>query len=175
MPAGLTGSFQILSIDTAQKRIGLALVGRRRLARRRLRPRRQDAIAPGTIMTGKVERHEKFGVFVFLSPGRTGLIPNAETGVDRDADMRKAFPVGSEVEVAVLEVDPAGKRIRLSKKAVAELRERAELSDTGQPPTPHPRRRWDPSPISFATLSAGADAQRLAVNRAPCRPVTRYR
>ncbi len=83
----------------------------------------------GTILTGKVERHEKFGVFVFLSPGRTGLIPNAETGVDRDADMRKAFPVGSEVEVAVLEVDPAGKRIRLSKKAVAELREQAELRE----------------------------------------------
>ena len=68
-------------------------------------------------------------MFVFLSPGRTGLIPNAETGVDRDADMRKAFPVGSEVEVAVLEVDPAGKRIRLSKKAVAEMREQAELRD----------------------------------------------
>ena len=59
-------------------------------------------------------------MFVFLSPGRTGLMPFAETGVDRDADMLKAFPIGSEVEVVVLEVDPAGRRIRLSKKAVAE-------------------------------------------------------
>jgi hypothetical protein len=31
-----------------------------------------------------VERHEKFGVFVFLSPGRTGLMPLSETGLDRD-------------------------------------------------------------------------------------------
>jgi len=84
---------------------------------------------PGAIVTGKVERHEKFGVFVFLSPGRTGLMPFAETGVDRDMDMRKAFPIGSEVEVVVLEVDPAGRRIRLSKKAVAEQREQAELRD----------------------------------------------
>jgi len=126
--AGFSGAFEILSIDTVQKRIGLALVeeGTTRAA---TKSAPQDGIAPGTIMTGKIERHEKFGVFVFLSPGRTGLMPNAETGIDRDADMKKAFPVGSEVEVAVLEVDPAGKRIRLSKKAVAEMREQAELRE----------------------------------------------
>jgi small subunit ribosomal protein S1 len=80
-------------------------------------------------VTGKVERHEKFGVFVFLSPGRTGLMPFAETGLDRDVDMMKAFPIGSDVEVAVLEVDPTGRRIRLSRKSVAEQRELAELRD----------------------------------------------
>jgi small subunit ribosomal protein S1 len=123
---GLTGAFEILSLDTAQKRIGLALVdeGSSRAAGA-VSP--QGAIVPGAIVTGKVERHEKFGVFVFLSPGRTGLMPFAETGVDRDMDMLKAFPIGSEVEVVVLEVDPAGRRIRLSRKAVAEQRERAEL------------------------------------------------
>ena len=68
-------------------------------------------------------------MFVFLSPGRTGLIPLAETGVDRDGDMLKAFPIGSEVEVVVLEVDPASRRIRLSRKAVAEQREQAELRE----------------------------------------------
>ena len=93
---GSTGAFEILSVDIAQKRIGIALVdeGSARAASA------QGTIAPGTIVTGKVERHEKFGVFVFLSPGRTGLLPFAETGVDRDADMLKAFPIGSEVEVA---------------------------------------------------------------------------
>jgi small subunit ribosomal protein S1 len=122
---GSIGAFEILSVDTAQKRIGIALVdeGSARAASA------QGTIAPGTIVTGKVERHEKFGVFVFLSPGRTGLLPFAETGVDRDADMLKAFPIGSDVEVAVLEVDPTGRRIRLSRRAVAEERERAELRD----------------------------------------------
>ena len=131
---GSTGAFEILSIDTAQKRIGVALVdeGSSRAASA------QGALAPGTIVTGKVERHEKFGVFVFLSPGRTGLLPFAETGVDRDADMLKAFPIGSEVEVAVLEVDPTGRRIRLSRKAVAEERERAELREYAARPDSAP-------------------------------------
>lgn len=128
--AGFTGEFEILSIDSAQKRIGLALVdaGSSRATATTTAPQ-QEAIARGAIITGKVERHEKFGVFVFLAPGRTGLMPNAETGLDRDADMKKAFPVGSDVEVAILDFEAGGKRIRVSKKAVAELRERAELRD----------------------------------------------
>jgi small subunit ribosomal protein S1 len=131
---GSIGAFEILSVDPAQKRIGIALVdeGSARAASA------QGTIAPGTIVTGKVERHEKFGVFVFLSPGRTGLLPFAETGVDRDADMLKAFPIGSEVEVAVLEVDPTGRRIRLSRKAVAEQRERAELREYAARPDSAP-------------------------------------
>jgi small subunit ribosomal protein S1 len=76
-----------------------------------------------------VERHERFGVFVFVSPGKTGLMPLAETGLDRDADPRKAFPVGSTVEVAVLEADASGRRIRLSRKAVAQQREQAEVRE----------------------------------------------
>ncbi len=125
---GTSGAFEILSIDLEQKRIGVALVqdGSTRAAEV-VAPR--DTLAPGTIVTGKVERHEKFGVFVFLSPGRTGLLPSAETGLDRDADLRKLLPVGSEIEVVVLDVDSSGRRIRLSKKAVAEQRERAELRE----------------------------------------------
>ena len=144
VPVGLTGAFEILSIDTAQKRIGIALIDEgsasrlRRFSGRLKAAAVQDAIVPGAIVTGKVERHEKFGVFVFLSPGRTGLMPFAETGVDRDTDMLKAFPIGSEVEVVVLEVDSAGRRIRLSKKAVAEQREQAELREYAARPDAAP-------------------------------------
>jgi len=128
VPVGLTGAFEVLSVDLAQKRIGVALVedGTSRAASPTAA---QGGIVPGAIVTGKVERHESFGVFVFLAPGRTGLMPFAETGLDRDADMLKAFPIGSDVEVAVLEVDPAGRRIRVSKKAVAQQREQAELRE----------------------------------------------
>ena len=77
-------------------------------------------------------------MFVFLSPGRTGLMPFSETGVDRDQDMLKAFPIGSEVEVVVLEVDPSSRRIRLSKKAVAEQREQAELREYAARPDAAP-------------------------------------
>ena len=134
---GVTGAFEILSIDTAQKRIGIALVdeGASRAAGATSPP---GALVTDAIVTGKVERHESFGVFVFLSPGRTGLMPLAETGLDRDMDIRKAFPIGSEVEVVVLEIDPSGRRIRLSKKAVAEQREQAELREYAERPDAAP-------------------------------------
>ncbi len=142
VPVGTTGPFEILSIDLSQKRIGVALVqeGTSRAAaatspQGTLIP---GALVPGAIVIGKVERHEPFGVFVFLSPGRTGLIPSAETGVDRGGDLRKAFPVGSDVEVVVQEVDSAGRRIPLSKKAVAEQREQAELRDYAARPDAKP-------------------------------------
>jgi small subunit ribosomal protein S1 len=137
VPAGTTAAFEILSVDVAQKRIGLALVeeGSSRAAGATAP---QGALAPGTIVTGKVERHERFGVFVFLSPGRTGLLPSAETGLDRDADVAKAFPIGSEIEVAVLEADASGRRIRLSRKAVAQQREQAELRDYAARPDAAP-------------------------------------
>ena len=139
VPVGTTAAFEILSIDLAQKRIGVALVeeGSSRAAGATAS---QDALAgvAGTIVTGKVERHERFGVFVFLSPGRTGLMPFSETGLDRDADLAKAFPIGSEVEVAVLEADASGRRIRLSRKAVAQQREQAELREYAARPDAAP-------------------------------------
>ena len=137
VPAGTIAAFEILTIDIAQKRIGIAMVEEGSSRAAEATPS-QDAIVPGAIVTGKVERHEKFGVFVFLSPGRTGLMPNAETGLDRDADLVRAFPIGSEIDVAVLEVDPATRRIRLSKKAVAQQREQAELREYAARPDAEP-------------------------------------
>ncbi len=125
---GTTAAFEILSIDLEKKRIGLALVeeGRRGLPDA---PPAQSELVPGARLTGKVERHEKFGVFVFLAPGRTGLIPLSETGIAREADVTKAFPIGADVEVVVLEVDPSGRRIRLSRKAVLDAREAEEVRE----------------------------------------------
>jgi small subunit ribosomal protein S1 len=145
---GVTGAFEILSIDIPQKRIGIALVDEGSSRAAGAAPSK-GAIVPGAIVTGRVERHEKFGVFVFLSPGRTGLMPFAETGVDRDTDMLRAFPIGSELEVVVLEVDPSGRRIRVSKKAVAEQREQAEL------------REYAARPDSAPTASLGSLADNL--------------
>jgi small subunit ribosomal protein S1 len=131
VPVGATGRFEILSLDLEKKRIGLALVpeGSSRAAGVSPAAAASSAIAPGARIKGKVERHERFGVFVFLAPGRTGLMPLAETGLAWGADVTKAFPVGSEVEVVVLEVDPSGRRIRVSKKAVEQAAEAQELRD----------------------------------------------
>jgi len=136
--AEMTGAFEILSIDLEKKRIGVALVSEGSARAGGTAPSLPEIVA-GARLTGKVERHEKFGVFVFLAPGRTGLIPLSETGVAKEADVSKAFPVGADVEVVVLDVDdPPGRRIRLSAKAVLdaheaeEVREYSEREDVAQ-------------------------------------------
>jgi small subunit ribosomal protein S1 len=126
--AGMTGAFEILSLDLEKKRIGVALV-MEGVAEAGGTAARQREIAPGARLIGKVEKHEKFGVFVFLASGRTGLIPMTETGLEKEADVVKAFPIGADVEVEVLEVDADGRRIRLSRKAVLDGQGRDELRD----------------------------------------------
>jgi small subunit ribosomal protein S1 len=128
MTPGTTGAFEILSIDLEKKRMGVALVPEGSARAGGAAPAQPD-IVPGARLTGKVERHEKFGVFVFLAPGRTGLIPLSETGVARETDVSRVFPVGADVEVVVLEVDPAGRRIRLSVKAVLDAHEAEEVRE----------------------------------------------
>jgi small subunit ribosomal protein S1 len=127
VPPGTLGSFEILSVEVDRKRIGVAMLeaGSSRAAEARPKPE----IAAGARVKGKVERLEKFGVFVYLAPGRTGLVPLSETGVEKEADLRKAFPVGGEVEVAVIEVDSATRRIRLSRRAVLEAEEKSEAKE----------------------------------------------
>jgi small subunit ribosomal protein S1 len=125
VPPGTEGTFEILSVEPDKKRIGVALVPEGSVRARA----GEDTIVAGARLAGKVERHERYGVFVFLAPGRTGLIPMAETGLAREADLGKAFPVGADVEVLVLEVEPGGRRIRLSRKAVLEAGEREDLRE----------------------------------------------
>jgi small subunit ribosomal protein S1 len=127
----MTATFEILSIDVDKKRIGVALLPEGS-ARAGGGAPSQSEIVPGARLTGKVERHVKFGVFVFLAPGRTGLIPLAETGVAKEADIARAFPIGAEVDVVVLEVEPSGRRIRLSAKAVHDALEAAEVREYGE-------------------------------------------
>jgi small subunit ribosomal protein S1 len=150
---GMTGTFEILSIDLDQKRIGVALV-QEGLATAERAPGVRPGIVPGARLTGKIERYEKFGVFVFLAPGRTGLIPLSETGVAKESDVQRTFPVGADVEVIVLEVDPSGRRIRLSAKAVLEAREAEEVREWAE--------RKAPSAEGFGTL---ADKLRSALRK----------
>ena len=66
---------------------------------------------------------------VDIGPGVTGLVPLSETGVGPEQDLRKAFPVGSDVNVIVVESDPARRKVRLSVKAVAAAEEAAEVRE----------------------------------------------
>jgi small subunit ribosomal protein S1 len=116
---------KVLRVDEATQKIALGL--------KQLQDDPWVAVAAnyavGQVRTGRISRVAEFGVFIELEPGVEGLMPAAETGLDRGADLRKAFPIGSDVEVAILDIDAAGRRIRVSKKGVADIREQAEVRE----------------------------------------------
>lgn len=88
-----------------------------------------DTYRTGQVRTGRITRVAAFGAFVELEPGVEGLIPSSEAGRARDAEMKKAFPVGTNVDVVVVDVDAAARRIRLSVQAVEQARETHEVRD----------------------------------------------
>ena len=56
--------------------------------------------------------------------------------LEKERDIQRTFPIGADVEVVVLEVDSAGRRIRLSAKAVMEEREAEEVREWAERETP---------------------------------------
>ncbi|NUP04597.1 MAG: S1 RNA-binding domain-containing protein [Polyangiaceae bacterium] len=131
-------------------------------------------LVEGAHVRGTVTGVERYGVFVQLqgTQGRhgRGLVPTAETNTPRGADLRKQFPVGSEVEAKILAIAEDGK-IRLSFKALTEDAERSEFEAYQQgrtesttelipPPTDKPPKPGDkpakpkpkPEPRSLGTL-----------------------
>lgn len=114
-------------VDLARQRIGLVTP---EVAEKRAAP--AFRVEPGQVLTGKVAKVERFGVFVELGPKATGLVPNAEMDTPRGADHAKMFPVGTEIEVKVLEVDPKRNRIRLSRRALKADEEQAAMREYRQ-------------------------------------------
>ena len=72
----------------------------------------------GEVLTGKVRKVERFGVLLELPDGNVGLVPNVEMGTSRGTDHFRMFPVNTEIQVKVLEIDLKNRRIRLSRKAL---------------------------------------------------------
>ena len=88
-----------------------------------------DSYGAGQLRRGRITRVADFGAFVELEPGIEGLVPLSESGVARDGDVKKAFPIGNTIDVVILEVDTAARRIRLSVTAVQKMREADEVRE----------------------------------------------
>jgi S1 RNA binding domain protein len=70
----------------------------------------------GSIITGKVTGITKFGAFVTLAPGKSGLVHISEIANSYVNDIREHLTEGQEVTVKVIGLDDSG-RINLSIKA----------------------------------------------------------
>ena len=84
--------------------------------------------SPGQELVGTVSRVERYGVFLELETGQSALIHASETGLAQGTDLKRHFPLGQKERVMVLEPDPKG-RMRVSKKALAQVAEEAALAN----------------------------------------------
>ncbi|MCC6420598.1 MAG: S1 RNA-binding domain-containing protein [Gemmataceae bacterium] len=108
----------------------------------------EETYHPGTVVPGKVTRTMDFGAFVELEPGVEGLIHISELAPQRVWRVTDVVKPGQEVQVAVLSVDKASRRISLSLKAAQpkepeQTEEETEEAVEEAPPKP-PRPRITP-------------------------------
>jgi small subunit ribosomal protein S1 len=143
--AGQTVTVKVLRVDGATQKISLGL-----------KQLLDDpwatvptAFLAGQVYRGRVSRVAQFGVFVELAGGVDGLIPVSETGLAQDADLKRTYPVGTNVDVVILEVDAPGRRIRLSTRAVGSAREADDVREYAE--------RQDAAP----SVSVGSLADKL--------------
>jgi small subunit ribosomal protein S1 len=134
---------KVLRVDEDKQKISLGL---KQLQEDPWASAGQD-LAVGQVSTGRVSRVAEFGAFVELVPGIEGLVPLSETGLARYTDLKKAFPVGVDVEVVILELDTAARKIRLSVKAVGQAKEVDEVRE-------YQERKDAKAPEGFGSLAS---------------------
>jgi small subunit ribosomal protein S1 len=141
---GQTVKVVVLKIDRERRKVGLGL--------KQLTASPWDNITEkyhtGDVVAGKVSRLMDFGAFVELEPAIEGLIHISELATQRVFRVGDIVKAGQEVQVKVLSVDPAQRRISLSLKAAqAKVPEpEPEEEAEAEPPTPvkPPRPRTTP-------------------------------
>lgn len=74
----------------------------------------------GKIVEGQVEGITKFGAFISLGNGKTGLVHISEVAVSYVNDIRDFLKEGQTVRVKILSMDKSGKIALSIKKAVME-------------------------------------------------------
>ncbi|HEX2799091.1 MAG TPA: S1 RNA-binding domain-containing protein [Thermoanaerobaculia bacterium] len=120
---GQTVQGWVKEVDPKQRRLSLSL---REVATSNPWEGIHERHPEGSVASGEVESVALFGVFVRLEPGLTGLIPNSESGVP-PGTVSRHFAPGQKVEVKVIGVDTAKKRISLSASGAKAEADRGEL------------------------------------------------
>ena len=110
----------VLSIDRQNRKISLSM-------QPKIEPVKIILPSVGEILDGTVEKVMPSGILVKINNGATGLIPNTEMGTPSGTDHKRMFPPGTEMQVAVIDVDAANNRVRLSRKNVLEKAAQDEL------------------------------------------------
>ena len=100
-------------------------------------------LAVGAIVEGKVTGITKFGAFVALEGGKTGMVHISEIAHAYVSDISEYLTIGQEVKVKVIAIDPAGK-INLSIKKTTQEPARAPRQE-GKSDRPRQQERSTPA------------------------------
>src|SRR5438876_4047139 len=113
----------ILNVDQDRKRVALGL---KQMASDPWEGDIPGRYHPGEVKKGKVTKLTNFGVFVELEPGLEGLLHISELADQKVESPEEIVKVGDEIEVKVLRVDAADRKIGLSRKRLTWTKEEAE-------------------------------------------------
>jgi small subunit ribosomal protein S1 len=125
----------VLNVDQERKRIALGL---KQMASDPWEGDIPGRYHPGQVVKGKVTKLTNFGVFIELEPGLEGLLHISELADEKVESPEEVVKVGDELEVKVLRVDPADRKIGLSRKR---LHEEGIPEEVPTEPPPEPSKR----------------------------------
>jgi small subunit ribosomal protein S1 len=119
----------ILNVDQERKRVALGL---KQMAADPWEGDIPGRYKPGQVVKGKVTKLTNFGVFVELEPGLEGLLHISELADHKVESPEEVVKVGDEIEVKVLRVDVAERKVGLSRKQIGQPEEEAGEEGTGE-------------------------------------------
>jgi small subunit ribosomal protein S1 len=124
---------QILSVDEDRRRIALGL---KQLSEDPWETRIPQKYAPGSTVSGKVTKITNFGVFVQLEDDLEGLLHVSELADHKVEHPESLVNVGQDLEVRVLRVDTAERKIGLSRKTEVKEAEAPVATEGGATAAP---------------------------------------
>jgi len=142
----------VLNVDQERKRVALGL--------KQMNDDPWEGDIPGRfkvgeIMKGKVTKLTNFGVFVELEPGLEGLLHISELADHKVESPEAVVKVGDEIEVKVLRVDAADRKIGLSRKRLDRGEADGDEEGEGTPDVPAGPSPKPPRELRGGTGSGG--------------------
>jgi len=123
----------VLNVDQDKMRVALGLKQMTEDPWIRAIPERYQ---PGMVVRGKVTKITNFGVFIELEPDLEGLLHVSELADHKVENPQDEVKIGDEIDVKILRVDTAERKIGLSKKRA----DWAAAQVPGEPPPEKPKR-----------------------------------
>ncbi|MET0961033.1 MAG: 30S ribosomal protein S1 [Psychrobacillus psychrotolerans] len=93
----------------------------------------EEKVAKGATLTGKVKRLVSYGAFVEVFPGVEGLVHISQIAHKHISNPQEVLKEGEEVQVKVIDVNSAEKRLSLSIKELLENEDKYNIEDYQMP------------------------------------------